>query len=51
MSYTAAIIWYLAWLAVIVGSYFLAHYAVKAFDKKWKTVSEEEEKELENNKE
>lgn len=47
MSYTAAIIWYLLWLVVIVGSLYVARFAIKAFDKKWKTVTEEEEKELE----
>lgn len=48
MSYTSAIIWYLLWPVVIVGGLHTARYAIKAFDKKWKTVTQEEEKELEN---
>jgi len=44
MSYTFAIFWYFLWILTIVISFFASRYAILYFDKKWKAVTEEEER-------
>jgi hypothetical protein len=43
MSYFAAILMYLSWLATLAAGYFASAYAIKYFDKKWKEKTEAEE--------
>jgi|GEM_PF-885089 hypothetical protein len=47
MSYAFAILWYSIWFFAIGGSYFASRFAIRYFDKKWKAVTEEEERALE----
>ncbi len=43
MSYFAAVLGYLSWLATVAIAYFASEFAIKKFDKKWKTKTETEE--------
>ncbi|HKK68966.1 MAG TPA: hypothetical protein VJ946_12165 [Bacteroidales bacterium] len=43
MSYFAAILGYLSWLATVAIAYFASEFAVKKFDKKWKEKTEADE--------
>jgi hypothetical protein len=43
MSYFAAVLGYLSWLATVAIGYFASEFAIKKFDKKWKAKTEAEE--------
>lgn len=45
MSHFANGFWYLFLAGIIVGSFYLSSFLIKKFDAKWKTVTEEEQRE------
>ncbi len=48
MSYLTALIWYSVWGVVIVAGYYASAWAIRYFDRKWKDVTEAEEKASQN---
>ncbi len=46
MTHTAAILWYLFLVGIIFASYYASLYTIKKFDRKWKTITEAEQEEV-----